>query len=178
MLDLYVCLRPVQYFKGVPSPVKHPEKVDMVIFRENTEDIYAGIEYAAGTPEAQEDARFSREGISEGVRQDSLRHERESGGILESGRRAGFSDDVHGRHRHQAGQPLRQRAPDPQRDQLRDPEQAQERHARAQGQHHEVHRRRVSRLGLRGREERISARKKSMAARGAKFPRANRAPAS
>ena len=44
---------PVQYFKGVPSPVKHPEKVNMVIFRENTEDIYAGIEYAAGTPEAQ-----------------------------------------------------------------------------------------------------------------------------
>ncbi len=53
MLDLYVCLRPVQYFSGVPSPVKHPEKVDMVIFRENTEDIYAGIEYAGGTPEAQ-----------------------------------------------------------------------------------------------------------------------------
>jgi isocitrate dehydrogenase len=53
MLDLYVCLRPVQYFKGVPSPVKAPEKVDMVIFRENTEDIYAGIEYAPGTPEAQ-----------------------------------------------------------------------------------------------------------------------------
>jgi len=53
MLDLYVCLRPVQYFAGVPSPVKHPEKVDMVIFRENTEDIYAGIEYAAGSPEAQ-----------------------------------------------------------------------------------------------------------------------------
>ena len=54
MLDLYVCLRPVQYFTGVPSPVKHPEKVDMVIFRENTEDIYAGIEYAGGTPEAQQ----------------------------------------------------------------------------------------------------------------------------
>jgi isocitrate dehydrogenase len=53
MLDLYVCLRPVQWFTGVPSPVKHPEKVNMVIFRENTEDIYAGIEYAAGTPEAQ-----------------------------------------------------------------------------------------------------------------------------
>ena len=53
MLDLYVCLRPVQWFSGVPSPVKHPEKVNMVIFRENTEDIYAGIEYAAGTPEAQ-----------------------------------------------------------------------------------------------------------------------------
>jgi isocitrate dehydrogenase len=53
LLDLYVCLRPVRYFVGVPSPVKHPEKVDMVIFRENTEDIYAGIEYRAGTPEAQ-----------------------------------------------------------------------------------------------------------------------------
>ena len=53
MLDLYVCLRPVQWFTGVPSPVKHPEKVDMVIFRENTEDIYAGIEHAGGTPEAQ-----------------------------------------------------------------------------------------------------------------------------
>lgn len=53
MLDLYVCLRPVRYFKGVPSPVKKPQLVDMVIFRENTEDIYAGIEWAAGTPECQ-----------------------------------------------------------------------------------------------------------------------------
>ncbi|MEX1130211.1 MAG: isocitrate dehydrogenase (NADP(+)) [Vicinamibacterales bacterium] len=53
LLDLFVCLRPVRWYKGVPSPVKHPEKVDMVIFRENTEDIYTGIEYAAGTPEAQ-----------------------------------------------------------------------------------------------------------------------------
>ncbi len=52
-LDLYVCLRPVRYFKGVPSPVKEPEKTDMVIFRENTEDIYAGIEWAARTPEAK-----------------------------------------------------------------------------------------------------------------------------
>jgi isocitrate dehydrogenase len=53
MLDLFVCLRPVRWYKGVPSPVRHPEKVDMVIFRENTEDIYAGIEYAPGSPEAQ-----------------------------------------------------------------------------------------------------------------------------
>jgi isocitrate dehydrogenase len=53
LLDLYVCLRPVRWFHGVPSPVRHPEKVDMVIFRENTEDIYAGIEYVAGSPEAQ-----------------------------------------------------------------------------------------------------------------------------
>lgn len=52
-LDLYVCLRPVRYFKGVPSPVKAPEKADMVVFRENTEDIYAGIEWNAGTPEVK-----------------------------------------------------------------------------------------------------------------------------
>ena len=62
MLDLYVCLRPVRWYAGVPSPVKHPEKVDMVIFRENTEDIYAGIEYAAGTADAQKILDFfSRE---------------------------------------------------------------------------------------------------------------------
>ncbi len=58
LLDLYVCLRPVRYFTGVPSPVKTPEKVDMVIFRENTEDIYAGIEWAAGSPEAQKLLEF------------------------------------------------------------------------------------------------------------------------
>src|SRR6476659_3678655 len=52
ILDLYVCLRPVRWFTGVPSPVKHPELVDMVIFRENTEDIYAGLEVEEGTPEA------------------------------------------------------------------------------------------------------------------------------
>jgi len=53
-LDLYVCLRPVRYFKGVPSPVKNPQAVDMVIFRENTEDIYAGIEFESGSTEAAE----------------------------------------------------------------------------------------------------------------------------
>jgi isocitrate dehydrogenase len=58
LLDLYVCLRPVRYFKGVPSPVKRPEDVDMVIFRENTEDIYAGIEYAAGTADSQKILEF------------------------------------------------------------------------------------------------------------------------
>jgi isocitrate dehydrogenase len=58
MLDLYVCLRPVRYFQGVPSPVKRPEKVDMVIFRENTEDIYAGIEWQAESPEAQKVIAF------------------------------------------------------------------------------------------------------------------------
>jgi len=58
MLDLYVCLRPVRWFNGVPSPVKHPEKVDMVIFRENTEDIYAGIEWPAGSHEAKKVIAF------------------------------------------------------------------------------------------------------------------------
>ena len=57
-LDLYVCLRPVRWFKGVPSPVKRPDLTDMVIFRENTEDIYAGIEWMNGTPEADKVKRF------------------------------------------------------------------------------------------------------------------------
>lgn len=60
-LDLYVCLRPVRWFKGVPSPVKHPENVDMVIFRENSEDIYAGVEWKAGTPEATRIIKFLTE---------------------------------------------------------------------------------------------------------------------
>ena len=57
-LDLYVCLRPIRYFTGTPSPLKHPEKTDMVIFRENSEDIYAGIEWAAGTPEVRKVIEF------------------------------------------------------------------------------------------------------------------------
>src|SRR6202012_1439763 len=61
MLDLYVCLRPVQYFKGVPSPVKAPEKVDMVIFRENTEDIYAGIDFEADSEPALAVLNFLKE---------------------------------------------------------------------------------------------------------------------
>ena len=60
-LDLYVCLRPVRYFRGVPSPLRTPEKTDMVIFRENSEDIYAGIEWNAGTPEVAKLIRFLRE---------------------------------------------------------------------------------------------------------------------
>ena len=58
VLDLYTCYRPVRYFKGVPSPVKHPENVDMHIFRENTEDIYAGIEFMNGKPETEKIKRF------------------------------------------------------------------------------------------------------------------------
>ncbi len=61
LLDLYVCLRPVRWFRGVPSPLRHPERTDMVIFRENTEDIYCGVEWAAETPEAQQLLTFLRE---------------------------------------------------------------------------------------------------------------------
>jgi isocitrate dehydrogenase len=68
MLDLYVCLRPVQYFKGVPSPVKRPEKVDMIIFRENTEDIYAGIDYQAGSPEAKKILEFMQRELPAAVK--------------------------------------------------------------------------------------------------------------
>ena len=60
-LDLYACVRPVRYYPGVPSPMRHPEKVDVVIFRENTEDVYAGIEYKSGTPENAKLAKFLRE---------------------------------------------------------------------------------------------------------------------
>ena len=61
VLDLYSCVRPVRWYRGVPSPVKHPEEVDVVIYRENTEDVYAGIEYEAGTPENEKLARFLRD---------------------------------------------------------------------------------------------------------------------
>jgi isocitrate dehydrogenase len=69
-LDLYVCLRPVKWYKGVPSPVVHPENMNMVIFRENTEDIYAGIEFAAGTPEAGKLLRFLKDelGVNKQIR--------------------------------------------------------------------------------------------------------------
>src|SRR5215510_8407803 len=61
LLDLFVCLRPVRWYRGVPSPVKHPEKVDMVIFRENTEDIYAGIEFESGTEDVKKVLAFLKE---------------------------------------------------------------------------------------------------------------------
>ena len=60
-LDLYACVRPVTYYRGVPSPMRRPEEVDIIIFRENTEDVYAGIEYESGTPENRKLARFLRE---------------------------------------------------------------------------------------------------------------------
>ena len=71
LLDLYVCLRPVRWFRGVPSPVLHPEKVDMVIFRENTEDVYAGKELQEGTPEAKRLIGFLHEEFGWEIRPDS-----------------------------------------------------------------------------------------------------------
>ncbi len=75
LMDLYQCVRPVKYYAGVPSPVKHPEKLDVVIFRENTEDIYAGIEFREGTPEAQKFIAFINDDMLKGgkkkIRQDS-----------------------------------------------------------------------------------------------------------
>jgi isocitrate dehydrogenase len=71
LLDLYVCLRPVRWFQGVPSPVKHPERVDMVIFRENTEDIYAGLEVEEGTPEARKLIEWLHDSFGWNIRPDS-----------------------------------------------------------------------------------------------------------
>lgn len=70
-LDLYVCLRPIKYFRGVPSPVKCPEKVDMVVFRENTEDVYAGFEVEKGSRKAQEFIEFCKSHIGWNIREDS-----------------------------------------------------------------------------------------------------------
>jgi isocitrate dehydrogenase len=69
ILDLYVCLRPVRWFQGVPSPVIHPELVDMVIFRENTEDVYAGLEVEAGTPEAEKLRGFLKDAFGWDIRE-------------------------------------------------------------------------------------------------------------
>ena len=71
IFDLYACVRPIKYFPGVGSPMKHPERVDMIIFRENTEDLYKGIEFAAGTPEARKLAEFLRDELGADIRPES-----------------------------------------------------------------------------------------------------------
>jgi isocitrate dehydrogenase len=71
VLDLYACVRPVRWIPGTPSPVKHPEKVNMVIFRENTEDVYAGIEFESGSKEAKRLIEFLREELKKTVREDA-----------------------------------------------------------------------------------------------------------
>jgi isocitrate dehydrogenase len=123
LLTLYVCMRPVRYYPGVPSPMKHPEKLDVVIFRENTEDVYAGIEWKQGSPEARKVIDFLNSQM-------------------------GTQDPGRFRHRRQAHQRDRLQAADPARHPLRAGEQPAQRHPGAQGQHHEVHRRRFPRLGL------------------------------
>lgn len=70
-LDLYACVRPVRHFPGVPSPLRHPEQVDVVIFRENTEDVYAGIEYPAGSPQALKLENFLRQELGANIREGS-----------------------------------------------------------------------------------------------------------
>jgi len=70
-LNLYACVRPVRWYQGVPSPVKHPEKLDVVVFRENTEDVYAGIEWREGTPDAEKLIRFLEKEMRKPVREDS-----------------------------------------------------------------------------------------------------------
>ena len=71
VLDLYACVRPVKYYKGTPSPVKHPERMDVIIFRENTEDVYAGIEWARGTPQAEKLIEFLSHELGKHIRADS-----------------------------------------------------------------------------------------------------------
>jgi len=133
LLDLYVCLRPVHYFAGVPSPVRHPELIDMVIFRENTEDIYAGIEWKAGTPEAAKVIRFLREEM--GSEENPV-----PGHLLD---------------RHQAGLAGRDRAARACSNPVRARQQAAIGDAGAQRKHHEVHGRGVPGLGLRTCEARV-----------------------
>ncbi len=128
--DLYACVRPVRYFQGVPSPVKEPQKLDVVIFRENTEDVYAGIEFKEGSAEAQALIEFTRTRLEEGdPRRFGRRHQADLGDRLEASGAAC--------------------------DRVRAGARQVERHPRPQGQHHEVHRGRVPRLGLRAGARRV-----------------------
>ncbi len=77
ILDLYACVRPVKYYQGIPSPVKHPERMDLVIYRENTEDVYAGIEWKEGTPQAKKLIDFINNEMLAGTN----KHVREDSGI-------------------------------------------------------------------------------------------------
>ena len=132
-LDLYVCLRPVRWFQGVPSPVKRPQDVDMVIFRENTEDIYAGVEWAAGTPEVKKVLAF----LQGEMKVKKIRFPETSGIGIKPISREGTERLVRAAIRFAIAR------------------EAPERDPRAQGQHHEVHRGRLPRLGLRAGHPRV-----------------------
>ncbi len=157
ILDLYACVRPVKYYQGVPSPVKHPERMDIVIFRENTEDVYAGIEWEQGTPEAARLIEFLNNDMLKGgkkqVRLDSgvgIKPISVTGTkrlvrmaiqyALENGRKSG--------------------------------------HPRAQGQHPEIHRRRVPQVGIRAGHRRNSATESSPSARAGSSTTKTRIPTS
>ncbi len=144
VLDLYACVRPVRYFEGVPSPVKNPERMNVVIFRENTEDVYAGIEWRSGTPDAKRLIDFLNIEMLKGTTKQV---------------RAGF------RHRHQAHVALRHKAPGAPRHPACPGRKSPHRDPGPQGQHHEVHRRRLPRLGIRTRHPGISLRTSSPSAR-------------
>ncbi len=146
LLDLYVCLRPVRWFKGVPSPVKTPEKVDMVIFRENTEDIYAGIEFEAGSADCKKFLDLFKQNFP---KQYAKIRFPDSSGI-------GLKPASKGRHRSAV----------PRHRHLCHRQQAQERDDRAQGEHHEIHRGCVSQLVLRPRGTGISGRRVHLGAVG------------
>ena len=129
-LDLYACIRPIRYFEGIESPVKHPERVDMIVFRENTEDVYAGIEYKAGTPEAAKLIAFLRD---------------ELGANVDASAAVGIKPMTE----------KRLQAPCPRRHPPRPRPEPSERDPCAQGQHHEVHRGRIPPARLRCGEGRI-----------------------
>ena len=135
ILDLYSCVRPVKYYQGVPSPVKHPEKLDVVIFRENTEDVYAGIEFKQGTPECKKLIDFLNNDMLKGgkkkIREDS-----------------GVGIKPISIYRDQAAGAVC--------DQVRARERTQVRDPGAQRKHSEVHRRRLSGMGLRGGDAGVS----------------------
>ena len=123
VLDLYACVRPVRYFDGVPAPVRHPEKVDMVLFRENTEDVYSGIEWERAPTAPPKLIEFLRDELGKRVREDS------GIGIKPISRPAA------------SGWCARRSSTPSTR--------AHRRHPGAQGQHHEVHRGRLQGVGLR-----------------------------
>jgi NADP-dependent isocitrate dehydrogenase len=137
ILDLYVCLRPVRWFQGVPSPVKQPELVDMVIFRENTEDVYAGLEVEAGTPDAEKLRAFLKESFGWDIR--------EMSGIgVKPISEGGLG------------------ATDPRRHRLRAQARARVGDAGPQGQHPEVHRGCLHEVGLSTGEGRVRRRRRQL----------------
>ena len=128
VLDLYSCIRPVKYYKGTPSPVKHPERMDIVIYRENTEDVYAGIEWEEGTPEAAKLIEFlNKDMLKGGKKQIRL----DSGVGIKPISITGTKRLV----RMAIEFALEQRA--------------QERNSGTQRQHSEIHRRRFPKMGIR-----------------------------